>query len=103
MSQLKLTRVGCEVRIPGWWMSSDKRFSLVHRKMHQTPHWAIRALHPSTQAWLKQRQLLHARFPTRKAALARLEDALQLETEASSIISDNGADTLSGGSGPSGG
>lgn len=70
----------------GFWLTADRRFFIM--RVSLTPSWQIYpgAIEPPEAQrgeaywlWLEEHALSQRRFPSRRAALERLQDALQLD------------------------
>lgn len=84
MSSIRLTRA-----LPSWmgypnspgrWVSTDQRYLFYwSKRVGARGYWTVTACSSTDFSLLKRHGLHTARFPTRRAALARLEDVLDLE------------------------
>lgn len=65
----------------GWWLTQDNLF-YIYRPLKSPAKrasiWKIGSSYPSAFAWLEEHGLREVGFPTRREALARLQDLLEL-------------------------
>lgn len=75
----RMRKAGCSA---GLWMSEDSRFYICRPLTSSGKRgsvWRVGSVQPECLFWLEEQGLKERRFPTRREALARLNDALQLE------------------------